>query len=82
MESITIELTKEQKSRLDEIAAQRHTSVSTLVLEKINPLLRDATASDLSCYDLTAHLFAEPTQLGDGPPDLSTNKAYLQDLGK
>ena len=80
-ETLSIKVPKELKVRLRAVAKSRQTKPSALLREALEIVISGAdTGNKPSLYDLSRDLF---DKLGrNGPPDLSTNPEYLDDLGK
>jgi hypothetical protein len=80
-ETLSIKVPVQVKARLRAAARSRHTNPSALLREAIEVVLSRAPgASGASLYELSRDLF----ESGDnsGPRDLSTNRRYLDDLGR
>ena len=77
-----LRLTPEQQRAIERLAEREHVSVEEAVLRAVEEAL--AARHDASAFPAGTpfhgldDLFAD---LGEGPSDLSTNRAYLDDLG-
>ena len=76
MMTISLKLPDTLESRLRVEAKRRRTSKSAIIREAVEQALAKKKAF-VSCADLAGDLIGSQT----GPPDLSTNKEYLKDLG-
>jgi len=68
-------------TRLEDLPTDTQERIARRFLETLETELRDVPSSerdDTISFDQIAHFAG----LGEGPADLSTNKAYLSDLGK
>lgn len=80
-ETLSIKVPVQTKARLKSVAKNRHTSPSALLREALDLVLAGkAATSRTSIYELSRDLFEG--EEGGGPKDLSTNKRYLDDLGR
>jgi hypothetical protein len=80
-ETLSIKVPKAVKIRLQAVAKVRKVKPSVLLREALDRVLATQGPSGvLTCYDLCRDLFEQLER--NGPNDLSTNKKYLEDLGK
>lgn len=80
-ETLSIKVPLETKARLRALARDRRTSPSALVREALEVVLAgESPANGASLYEKSRDLFEELDS--GGPPDLSANPEYLNDLGK
>jgi hypothetical protein len=79
-ETLSIKVSKELKARLRAAAKSRQTKPSILMRQALELIISNAAPkSKPSLYDLSKDLFEN---LGrTGPPNLSTNRKHLEDLG-
>jgi len=83
-EVLSIKLSASEKEQLRCIADQRRISMSALLREGLNKVLKDSdSGSTVSCYDKAAAYFETPGQIGaSGVGDLSHNKKHLEGFGR
>jgi len=84
MATLTLELPKTLDDRLDAVAKLRHASKTEIVRQAVENYLTSLPELDLSISaptvgDLIGHLAG---CLDDGPPDLSTDKKYMEGYGE
>jgi predicted transcriptional regulator len=75
MLTLTVKVPRDLVPRLDAVARRRRTTRSAVVREA---LIAAAAAEGPTLGELAADLIG----VIDGPGDLSTNPAYLEDLGR
>ena len=75
METISFKVPAELRARLEREARRRQVRQSTIIRESLERALgrADRTKRELTCADLAGDLIGSFA----GPPDLSTNPAYL-----
>lgn len=79
MEAISLKMPKSLSLRLAQTARKQNRSKSAIVREAVDIYLRSEGAElEESALDQVADLVG----IFSGPGDLSTNKAYLEDLGR
>ncbi|GIV58677.1 MAG: hypothetical protein KatS3mg042_1590 [Rhodothermaceae bacterium] len=79
---IRLRLTPEQRQALERLARRAHLTVEEALLQAVEQILAgDAGASAFPVGTPFHGLDAMLDDLGEGPEDLSTNRAYLDDLG-
>jgi hypothetical protein len=79
MKMISLKIPSGLDAKLTALARRRNMSKSTVVREAVEQYLRDSgNGVTLSCLDLARDLAGSVT----GPPDLSSNKKYLEGLGQ
>ncbi|MCC6123421.1 MAG: ribbon-helix-helix protein, CopG family [Pirellulales bacterium] len=79
MKTISLKLPEALDSKLSAAARRSKRTKSAVVREVLEDYLNGtAPAKKVSCYDLTADLCG----IFDGPPDLSTNKNYMEGFGQ
>lgn len=77
-----LQLTPAQRQAIERLAAREQVTVEEAILRAVEQAL--GTEADASAFPAGTpfhgldHLLAD---LGEGPADLSTNRAYLDDLG-
>ena len=81
--TLSIKVPKAQKARLEALAAQRHTTLTRLMLEALGAMSKEsARVAPTSCFALTRDLFEKPGSLGASKEgDRSTNKLRVQSFG-
>jgi hypothetical protein len=80
-QAISIKLPESQKARLQALAKERNSTISSLIREGIELILGDE--KEPSCYDLVPYLFDSRDGIGEsGLGDLSTNKDRLKNIGR
>jgi len=77
MDTISVKLPGALRDRLAAEAKRRNVTQSAIVRESLEQVLLGAAAErgDVTCADLAGQLVGSVR----GPPDLSTNKRYLED---
>ena len=79
MKTISLKLSDSLEKRVASEARKRGVSKSQLVRDSLESYLENGGALEgPSCYDLARDLAGSV----EGPPDLSTNPKYLEDLGR
>ncbi len=79
MTTLSLKIPDALKRRVDAAAAKRGTARSAWVREAMEAYLRqDGQAEPGSCLDLAGDLIGSV----EGPPDLSTNKEYMEGFGQ
>lgn len=75
-----MEVTPEEKAKIERLAAQRGITPEEAVLDAVDQILRESedTASPESVLDLTEDVCGSV----DGPRDLSTNPEHMDDYGQ
>ena len=82
MSTLTLHLTPAQRQAIDQLASSRQVSAEAAILQAVEQALAQGEASRFpagSPFHGMDDLF---DNLGDGPADLSTNRAYLDTLGR
>lgn len=77
-----LRLTPEQRRTIERLAERDHISVEEAILRAVEQAL--ATEAEASAFPVGTPFHGLDdllVDLGDGPVDLSTNPAYLDDLG-
>jgi len=84
METLSIKISKADKARLRQLALQRKVSLSALLREGMEHVVRGQTdGGEASCYSRAARYLEEDIGLGASKlGDLSTNKAHLKGFGR
>lgn len=84
METLSIKVSKEDKARLRQLALQRRVSLSTLLREGLDHIVRGQTDEvGASCYSRAAKYLEHEEGLGaSGLGDLSTNKDRMEGFGR
>ncbi|GIV59940.1 MAG: hypothetical protein KatS3mg043_1029 [Rhodothermaceae bacterium] len=79
---IRLRLTPEQRQALERLAQRAHLSVEEALLRAVEQILATEVGTSSFPAGTPFHgLDALLADLGEGPEDLSTNRAYLNDLG-
>lgn len=79
---VHLRLTPEQRRAIERLAKRANISVEEAVLRAVEQAI--ATEADVSAFPAGTPFHGLDdllADLGDGPADLSTNRAYLDDLG-
>jgi hypothetical protein len=78
---LRLRLTTEQRREIERLAARERISAEEFILRAVRQVLSSVSSS----FPMGSpfHGFdAALEELGDGPADLSTNRAYRDDLGR
>ena len=79
MKTLSLRLPEALDAQLTALARERGVSRSALARQAIEGLVNgNGGKPAVSCYDLTKNLAG----CFDGPPDLATNKKYMEGFGK
>lgn len=79
MNTLSIKLPKLLDEKLTTTARRRRKAKSTVVLEALKEYLaKQEDEQNVTAYDLAKEFLG----CGEGPPDLSTNKKYMQGYGQ
>ena len=83
-ETLSIKVSKAQKVRLQALARKRKTTITRLLLEALENLLRESeVAAPVSCFELSRDLFQKPENLGASKEgDRSINKLRMRSFGR
>ena len=84
METLSIKISKDDKTRLRQLALQRKVSLSALLREGLENIVQDSTnTGEASCYSRAAKYLGPDAALGtSGLGDLSTNKKRMEGFGR
>ena len=83
MSTISIKISDADKARLKKLARERKVSLSALLREGVERVVREAGGAEASCYDLASKYLENENSLGaSGLGDLSTNRERMRGFGR